>query len=89
MFFSSSETLSGEWQGPYTDPNSRKQYYHHLQSDKTVWEDPFSSANYCAEMCIKLLGQYGTKSDINEANENFQRRREVLRKHRQAMNDDL
>ena len=40
-------------------------------------------------MCIKLLGQYGTKSDVSEANENFQRRRDVLRKHRQAMNEDL
>ena len=38
-----SEALSGEWQGPYACPSTGKQYYHHLQSDKTAWEDPFGA----------------------------------------------
>lgn len=76
-----------QWQGPYHSDG--KPYYHHLPTNKTCWENPFQNNNYCAEIIVKLLQNFGSRADVLETTNGFAKRNEVLRKHRSFLEHEL
>ncbi|CAD7924966.1 unnamed protein product [Amoebophrya sp. A25] len=83
----SAEQLSTQWQGPYYE--NEKSYYHHIHSNRSVWQDPFANSHYLAEICVKLLGIFASRADILEAAGGFAKRKEALRQARSRLEAEV
>ncbi|CAD7928887.1 unnamed protein product [Amoebophrya sp. A120] len=81
------EKLSTQWQGPYYE--NEKAYYHHLSTGRSVWGDPFANSHYIAEICVKLLGFFGSRADVLEAAGGFSKRKEALRQARSRLEQEV